>query len=74
VFTVDEVGSIGNLYELVKSASQRHPVAGNHAATYLTMTSKGVRYLTRRNYRSSDDIRAFSSAFCTFVPISAWSL
>ncbi|GIC91361.1 sodium:solute symporter family protein [Aspergillus udagawae] len=40
-FTVDEVGSIGNLYELVKSASQRHPVAGNHAATYLTMTSKG---------------------------------
>ncbi|KAF7181258.1 hypothetical protein CNMCM7691_000476 [Aspergillus felis] len=40
-FTVDEVGSIGNLYELVKSASQQHPVAGNHAATYLTMTSKG---------------------------------
>ncbi|GIJ83275.1 hypothetical protein Asppvi_002094 [Aspergillus pseudoviridinutans] len=40
-FTVDEVGSIGNLYELVKSASQRHPVDGNHAATYLTMTSKG---------------------------------
>ncbi|KAF4219153.1 hypothetical protein CNMCM6457_003243 [Aspergillus fumigatiaffinis] len=41
VFTVDEVGSIGNLYELVKSASQGHPVAGNHAATYLTMASKG---------------------------------
>ncbi|PKX93557.1 sodium:solute symporter family protein [Aspergillus novofumigatus IBT 16806] len=41
VFTVDEVGSIGNLYELVKSASERHPVSGNHAATYLTMTSKG---------------------------------
>ncbi|GFF90070.1 probable urea active transporter 1 [Aspergillus lentulus] len=40
-FTVDEVGSIGNLYELVKSASERHPVSGNHAATYLTMTSKG---------------------------------
>ncbi|KAG2010839.1 hypothetical protein GB937_007607 [Aspergillus fischeri] len=40
-FTVEEVGSIGNLYELVKSASERHPVSGNHAATYLTMTSKG---------------------------------
>ncbi|RHZ56161.1 sodium:solute symporter family protein [Aspergillus thermomutatus] len=40
-FTVDQVGSIGKLYELVKSASQRHPVSGNHDATYLTMTSKG---------------------------------
>ncbi|KAF4257325.1 hypothetical protein KXW28_003122 [Aspergillus fumigatus] len=39
--TVGEVSSIGHLYELVKSASERHPVSGNHAATYLTMTSKG---------------------------------
>jgi Na+/proline symporter len=47
-FTVTEVGSIGNLYELVKSASERHPVSGNRAATYLTMASKGVRHLSRK--------------------------
>ncbi|GAB1210169.1 hypothetical protein APSETT445_008959 [Aspergillus pseudonomiae] len=41
-FTIDEVGSIGKLYELVQAAAQRHPVSGNHDGTYLTMTSKGV--------------------------------
>ncbi|GMG51203.1 unnamed protein product [Aspergillus oryzae var. brunneus] len=41
-FTIDEVGSIGKLYDLVQAAAQRHPVSGNHDGTYLTMTSKGV--------------------------------
>lgn len=42
-FQSDQIGSVGNLYELVKAAAQRHPVAGNHGGTYLTMTSKDVR-------------------------------
>lgn len=41
-FTFDEIGSVGHLYDLVKAAAARHPVAGNHDGTYLTMTSKGV--------------------------------
>jgi len=40
-FTVKEVGSIGNLYELLKAAGTRHPVQGNEKGSYLTMTSKG---------------------------------
>ncbi|KAL3473886.1 Sodium:solute symporter family-domain-containing protein [Aspergillus californicus] len=39
-FQSDQVGSVGNLYELLKSAAQRHPVSGNQDGTYLTMTSK----------------------------------
>ncbi|KAL4993622.1 Sodium:solute symporter family-domain-containing protein [Aspergillus recurvatus] len=39
-FQSDQIGSIGNLYELLKSAAQRHPVSGNQEGTYLTMTSK----------------------------------
>lgn len=31
---------MGRLYDLVKAASERHPVAGNEQGTYLTMTSK----------------------------------
>ncbi|PYI11035.1 hypothetical protein BO78DRAFT_448624 [Aspergillus sclerotiicarbonarius CBS 121057] len=41
-FTVEEVGSVGKLYELVQAAAQRHPVSGNQDGTYLTMTSKGA--------------------------------
>ena len=41
VFTLKEVGSLSNLYELVKAAGQRSPVAGNEDGSYLTMTSKG---------------------------------
>ncbi|KAI9801775.1 MAG: hypothetical protein M1825_003147 [Sarcosagium campestre] len=40
-FTVPEIGSLGNLYDLLAAASERHPVAENHAGSYLTMTSKG---------------------------------
>ena len=42
-FTFSEVGSIGNLYDLVKAAGARNPVSGNAQGTYLTMTSKDVR-------------------------------
>ncbi|KAL4757263.1 sodium:solute symporter family protein [Aspergillus foveolatus] len=39
-FQSDQIGSVGNLYELLKSAGQRHPVSGNQDGTYLTMTSR----------------------------------
>ncbi|OWP03751.1 urea active transporter [Marssonina coronariae] len=39
-FTVDEIGSVGQLYDLVVSASARAPIAGNHQGSYMTMTSK----------------------------------
>ncbi|PVH97304.1 hypothetical protein DM02DRAFT_597799 [Periconia macrospinosa] len=39
-FTIDEVGSLSNLYELLKAAGERHPVPGNEKGSYLTMTSK----------------------------------
>ncbi|RFU34086.1 hypothetical protein B7463_g2261, partial [Scytalidium lignicola] len=39
-FTFDGIGSIGNLYDLVKAAGVQHPVEGNHLGTYLTMRSK----------------------------------
>lgn len=41
-FTFDEIGSVGHLFDLVKEATLRHPVSGNHNGEYLTMTSKGV--------------------------------
>lgn len=40
VRSVEEIGSIGNLYELVKAATERNAIAGNEHGTYLTMTSK----------------------------------
>jgi SSS family transporter len=40
-FTLEEVGSVSNLFELLKAAGQRHPVAENEQGSYLTMTSKG---------------------------------
>lgn len=40
-FSVDEIGSIQHLYDLLKAASQQNPVTGNHDGSYLTMTSKG---------------------------------
>ncbi|KAK7550224.1 urea active transporter [Phyllosticta citricarpa] len=40
-FTIDEIDSIGHLYDLVKAAGARHPVADNHDGSYLTMASKG---------------------------------
>lgn len=45
-FTVDEIGSIGNLFELVQIASKQNPVSGNEDGSYLTMASKGVNELS----------------------------
>jgi hypothetical protein len=42
-FSTDQIGSVGDLFELVQAAAQRHPVSGNQDGTYLTMTSKSVR-------------------------------
>ncbi|KAE8548998.1 hypothetical protein EYB25_009381 [Talaromyces marneffei] len=39
-FTFSEIGSAGNLYDLVQAAGARNPVSGNAQGTYLTMTSK----------------------------------
>ena len=41
-FSDDQIGSVGNLFDLLKAASERHPVVSNHNGTYLTMTSKSV--------------------------------
>ena len=41
-FTYSEVGSIGQLYDLVRAAAARNPVSGNAQGTFLTMTSKDV--------------------------------
>ena len=40
-FTLEEVGSLSNLFDLVKAAGDRNPVAGNEQGSYLTMTSNG---------------------------------
>ncbi|KAK2802361.1 hypothetical protein FQN50_007358 [Emmonsiellopsis sp. PD_5] len=40
-FTIEEIDSVGHLYDLVKAASARQPVEGNHAGSYLTMSSHG---------------------------------
>lgn len=42
VWTLEEIGSIGNLYDLVNAATERNPIAGNQDGSYFTMTSKGV--------------------------------
>ncbi|KAL1637339.1 hypothetical protein SLS58_009348 [Diplodia intermedia] len=40
-FTVEEIGSLSNLFDIFQQAGIRHPVSGNHDGSYLTMTSKG---------------------------------
>ena len=42
-FSTNQIGSVGELFDLVQAAAQRHPVSGNQDGTYLTMTSKSVR-------------------------------
>ncbi|CEO59774.1 Putative Urea active transporter [Penicillium brasilianum] len=41
-FSDNQIGSVGNLFELLKAAGERHPVSGNQNGTYLTMTSKSA--------------------------------
>ncbi|KAE8155149.1 Sodium:solute symporter family-domain-containing protein [Aspergillus avenaceus] len=76
-FTIDEVGSIGRLYDLVQAAAQRHPVSGNQDGAYLTMTSKramlfGILHICS-NFGlvimdTSYFIKAFSAAPSSVVP------
>ena len=40
LITMEDIGSIGALYDLVKPLSNKYPVAGNYQGSYLTMTSK----------------------------------
>ncbi|KAL3417528.1 urea active transporter [Phlyctema vagabunda] len=40
-FTIPEIGSVGNLYDLVVSASATAPISGNLHGSYMTMTSTG---------------------------------
>lgn len=76
-WTLEEIGSIGNLYELVKTVTERNPIAGNFDGTYLTMTSKnsilfGILHLLA-NFGlvimdTSFFIKAFSAAPKAVVP------
>ncbi|KAJ5769561.1 hypothetical protein N7520_004120 [Penicillium odoratum] len=76
-FSVDQVGSVGNLYDLLVAAAERHPVSGNQAGTYLTMKSKsaiifGILH-TLGNFGlvimdTSYFIKAFSASPAAVVP------
>ncbi|KAJ5621412.1 hypothetical protein N7528_006195 [Penicillium herquei] len=76
-FSDNQVGSIGNLYDLLKAAAERHPVSGNQGGTYLTMTSKsgilfGILH-TLGNFGlvimdTSYFIKAFSASPAAVVP------
>lgn len=41
-YTIPEISSPSQLYNLVIAAGHEHPVLGNHDGSYMTMTSKGV--------------------------------
>ena len=74
-FTVDEIGSIGNLFELVQTASKQNPVSGNEDGSYLTMASKGV--INPYGFFATEvliDAREFYSVFCIYLPILVWLL
>lgn len=44
-FSNDQIGSVGDLFELLQAAARRNPVSGNQDGSYLTMTSKSVRII-----------------------------
>ncbi|KAJ5220462.1 hypothetical protein N7468_009666 [Penicillium chermesinum] len=71
-FTADQVGSVGNLYELLQAAAVRNPVSGNKGKTYLTMTSKGGilfdDILIPVQMDTSYFIKAFSASPAAVVP------
>lgn len=41
-FSIPEIPSIGEMYNLVVAAGEQHPVPGNHNGSYLTMASKNA--------------------------------
>lgn len=50
-FTLPEISSVQDLFDLVVSAGQTHPVSGNHEGSYLTMASKDVSCLPPQRER-----------------------
>lgn len=55
-FSTDQIGSVGDLFDLLQAAAQRHPVSGNQNGTYLTMTSKSVSAILPAAFQFADDI------------------
>lgn len=43
-FSLPEISSIRDLFDLIVEAGQKFPVSGNHDGSYLTMTSKDVGF------------------------------
>ncbi|KAJ5344498.1 hypothetical protein N7452_002502 [Penicillium brevicompactum] len=76
-FSNDQIGSVGDLFELLQAAAQRNPVSGNQDGSYLTMTSKsailfGILH-TLGNFGlvimdTSYFIKAFSASPASVVP------
>ncbi|KAJ5138301.1 uncharacterized protein N7515_003149 [Penicillium bovifimosum] len=76
-FSTPQIGSVGELFELLQAAATRHPVSGNQSGTYLTMTSKsailfGILH-TLGNFGlvimdTSYFIKAFSASPAAVVP------
>ncbi|CAG8027419.1 unnamed protein product [Penicillium olsonii] len=76
-FSNDQIGSVGDLFELLQAAAQRNPVSGNQDGSYLTMTSKsailfGILH-TLGNFGlvimdTSYFIKAFSASPAAVVP------
>ncbi|CAG8320140.1 unnamed protein product [Penicillium salamii] len=76
-FSNDQIGSVGDLFELLQAAARRNPVSGNQDGSYLTMTSKsailfGILH-TLGNFGlvimdTSYFIKAFSASPAAVVP------
>jgi Na+/proline symporter len=75
-FSDNQIGSVGNLFELLKAAGERHPISGNQNGTYLTMTSKSVSKspLSETFILLTIPIRPSSSVFSILVAILVLSL
>ncbi|KAJ5779799.1 Sodium/solute symporter [Penicillium paradoxum] len=76
-FSNPQIGSVGDLFELLQAAAQQHPVSGNQDGTYLTMKSKGAMLFgilhTLGNFGlvimdTSYFIKAFSASPAAVVP------
>lgn len=77
-FTIPEISSIGDMFNLVVAAGERHPVAGNHDGSYLTMASKDASVSQLQStlgvslLLTSIIIRPCYLPSFIFCPTSAW--
>ena len=76
-FSIPELPSIGEMFNLVVAAGEKHPVAGNHNGSYLTMASKDVRKSQPVTLHCLPTILTSFTRPCyflssTFWPTSAW--